>query len=159
MKKIVVFSLLSFIVLLSSCNNQTIVAYNDTIVSAHEKLLTINKDFSLQFESFIDKPKSKAEFLKLITETNAKIADAKKPVDELTPFDDEGMRQKMLEMFDAYDHTMSVFKAKAADVIDPSKKGESIMLLLSEFNKLKVLNDEIQEIQVRYANNNNTQLR
>jgi len=33
------------------------------------------------------------------------------------------------------------------------------MLFLTEFQKLKTLDDEIREIQITYAQNNNSQLR
>jgi len=77
MKNASLFFLLTFLVVLTSCNNQTITSYNNTIVAAHEELLKINEDFSSQYEVFIGKPKSKAEFQKLIAATKIKIEEAK----------------------------------------------------------------------------------
>lgn len=159
MKIIKFLFIVNFIMCVSSCNNQTIVSYNNTIVSAHEELLKINQDFSLQYEQFLEKSKSKTEFLALISKTKTRIAEAKKTVEALILINDEGLRAKMLDMFDAYDNSMLVFKVKIDTLTNPALKSEAIMLLLTEFNKLKELDDEIREIQVRYAANNNTQIR
>jgi hypothetical protein len=159
MKNANLLFLLSFLVLLTSCNNQTITNYNNTIVAAHEELLKINKDFSSQYETFIGKPKSKAQFQKLIELTRGKIAEAKKPVEGLIPINDEGMRDKVLDMFLAYDNSMYVFNLKSNIITNPTTKEEAYMLFLTEFQKLKTLDDEIREIQITYAQNNNSQLR
>lgn len=159
MKIIKFIFIVSLIMCISSCNNQTIVSYNNTIVSAHEELLKINQDFSMQYEQFLEKSKSKAEFMALISKTKTRIAEAKKTVEALIPINDEGLRAKMLDMFDAYDNSMLVFKVKIDTLTNPALKSEAIMLLLTEFHKLKELDDEIREIQLQYAANNNTQIR
>lgn len=159
MKNAGLIFLLSFLVVFTSCNNQTITSYNNTIVAAHEELLKINQDFSSQYEVFIGKPKSKAQFQKLIAASKIKIAEAKKPVEALIPINDEGMRDKVLEMFLACNNTMYVFNLKSDMITNPAKKEEALMLFLTEFQKLKTLDDEIREIQITYAQNNNSQLR
>lgn len=158
MKNASLFFLLSLF-FLTSCNNQTITSYNNTIVASHEQLLKINEDFSSQYESFIGKPESKAAFQKLVAATKTKIAEAQKPVDALIPINDEGMRDKVLEMFLAYNNSMYVFNLKSDVITNPAKKEEALMLFLTEFQKLKTLDDEIREIQITYAQNNNSQLR
>jgi hypothetical protein len=151
--------LFSIFILLVSCGNQTITTYNDTIVVAHDKLIKINADFFYKCESFVGKPESKQTFKKLIEETKVKIAETKKPVEELIPIKDHGFRDAILEMFSKSEDSMATFSYKAGIITGQTSQQEAIDLFMKEYELFNELDVEIRDIQSRYAYYNNAQLR
>jgi hypothetical protein len=159
MKKTLLLILLSFSMVITSCNQQTIISYNNTIVKAHSVLISTNEDFFAKSRTYFGKPESKKEFLQLIEETKIKIAEGRKPVDELVEFKDHGLRKTILEMYSNSQNTMDIFKTYADMITSPGHETQTADLLEREYSKLIELDQLIKELQVQYAYYNKTELR
>lgn len=159
MKKTLLLILLSLSMVITSCNQQTITSYNNTIVKAHTILISTNEDFFSRSRTYFGKPESKKEFLQLIEETKIKIAEGRKPVDELVEFKDHGLRKTILEMYSNTQDTMDIFKTYADMITSPGHEVEKADLLVKEYSKLIELDQLIKELQVQYAYDNKTELR
>ena len=99
------------------------------------------------------------EFLQLIEETKIKIAEGRKPVDELVEFEDHGLRKTILEMYSNSQNTMDIFKTYADMITSPGHETLTVDLLEREYSKLIELHQLIKELQVQYAYYNKTELR
>jgi hypothetical protein len=159
MKKTLLLILLSLSMVITSCNQQTITSYNNTIVKAHTILISTNEDFFSRSRTYFAKPESKKEFLQLIEETKIKIAEGRKPVEELVEFKDHGLRKTILEMYSNSQDTMDIFKTYADMITSPGHEVEKADLLVKEYSKLIELDQLIKELQVQYAYDNKTELR
>jgi phosphoenolpyruvate synthase/pyruvate phosphate dikinase len=159
MKKTLLLILLSLSMVITSCNQQTITSYNNTIVKSHAILIRANEDFFTQSRAYFGKTESKKEFLQLIEETKSKIAEGRKPVEELVEFKDHGLRKTILEMYSNSQDSMDAFKASADMITSPGHETETAALLEREYSKLIELDQLIKELQVQYAYYNKTELR
>lgn len=159
MKKAIFLILLTASLLITSCNQQTLESYNDTIVLAHKNLLQTNDDFYGNCEKYLGKPESKKELLKLIEETKNKLSEARKPVEALVPFKDHGLRKTILEMYSNSQDSMDFFAANANLITDPDTQNKAVALFAVEYSKFIELDKLIKELQVQYAYYNNGTLR
>ncbi|MRX69204.1 hypothetical protein SAMN06265349_104110 [Flavobacterium resistens] len=159
MKKTILFFLIIFSFAITSCNQQTLETYNNTIVRAHQKLLFINDNFYEKATTYIGKPESKKLLADLIEETKRKVIEDRKAVENLVPFKDHGLRRTILEMYSSTENAM-FFYAANTDLITKTGNAEKAFKLfekpLSEFRELDQL---IRELQVQYAYYNKGQLR
>ncbi|MFB9077892.1 hypothetical protein ACFFLS_04400 [Flavobacterium procerum] len=158
MKKTTLLILLFVSVIFSSCNQQTLESYNNTIVASHSTLFDATNNFYEKCENYIGKPESKKDLLKLIKETKAKLVEGRKPVDALTPFKDHGLRDTMLEMYTSSEQSMDSFAANA-DVVTGSDLEKAMILFKGEYDRLIELDTLIKELQVQYAYDNKGELR
>jgi YesN/AraC family two-component response regulator len=159
MKKVTFLILLMVSSLITSCNQQTLESYNDTIVLAHKILLETNNNFYVNCEKYLGKPESKKELLKLIAETKNKLSEARKPVEALVPFKDHGLRKTILEMYTNSQDSMDFFAANVNLITEPDTRNKALTLFAVEYSKFVELDKLIKELQVQYAYYNNGTLR
>lgn len=159
MKKASLLILLMISSLFTSCNQQTLESYNDTIVLAHKILLQINDNFYSNCEKYLGKPESKKELLKVIEETKNKLNEARKPVEALVQFKDHGLRKTLLEMYSNSQDSMDLLAFKANIITEPNTRDKALILFATEYSKLAELDKLIKELQVQYAYYNNGTLR
>jgi len=160
MKKITLLFLLVVSATFISCNQRTTQSYNDQIVEAHSKLFQANDEFLRGSLTFVGKPESKKDFLKLITATRNKLVEAKKPIELLDPLStDHGLRKTMLDMFSSSINSMDALEINVDMLVAKNNEEKAATLLQGAFTEILELDEVIKEAQAEYASANNAQLR
>lgn len=159
MKKTILLLLAIIAATITSCNQQTLESYNDTIVLAHKELLYTNDNFYKEMKSYIGNPESKNLLVNLIKETRIKINEGKKPVEALVPFTDHGLRRTILEMYSSTEDAMDLYAVNVDLITKKGNEEKTAKLLGGQISKFTELDQLIRELQVQYAYYNNGKLR
>lgn len=146
-------------VMFTGCNQSNTRSYNDTIVDAHKLLFEATNEFLSGSLDLIGKPESKKQLLKVIDATRKKLIEAQKPVEDLLPLNDKGLRQKMLEMFSTALNSMDGLEANIDILTKKDSEPKAAIMLKGVLSSLLELDESIKEIQVEYAESNNAELR
>ncbi|MEZ4880146.1 MAG: hypothetical protein R2801_08295 [Chitinophagales bacterium] len=158
MKKIIFISTAIITLIFTSCGVDK-TTYNDKIVTAHTALLEINQNVANNFENYLGKLEQKDAFVKFIDESLAKMQESKKTIEDLKPIEDEGMRDKLLEMYDTYTKTLELYKSKADIITNDANYDNVVELYNDELEKIQKLDTEIKIMQEQFASKNNIQLK
>lgn len=159
MKKTIFLFLAILSATLTSCNQQTLESYNNTIVFAHQKLIYTNDHFFKESSEYIGNPKSKNLLVNLIKETKRKLNEGKKPVEDLVPFKDHGLRRTILEMYSNTEDSMDFYAANVDLITDPNSREKAAKLFREQILKFSELDQLIRDLQVQYAYYNKGKLR
>lgn len=157
MKKTVLLFLAVFATI-TSCNQHTLETYNNTIVIAHKNLIYTNDAFFKETSTYIGDPKSKNLLINLIKETKRKVNIDRKPVEDLIPFKDHGLRRTILEMYANTEDSMDLYAANIDLIIDPESREKTAKLFKDQILKFAELDQLLRELQVQYAYYNNGKL-
>jgi hypothetical protein len=159
MKKTILLFLAIVAATITSCNQQTLETYNNTIVLAHKELLYTNDNFYKEAASYIENPESKNLLVNLIKETKIKINEGRKPVEALVPFTDHGLRRTILEMYSSTEDAMDLYAANVDLITKKGNEEKTAKLFGEQISKFTELDQLIRELQVQYAYYNNGKLR
>jgi hypothetical protein len=159
MKKTILLLLVAVCASISSCNQQTLETYNNTIVVAHKNLIYTNDAFFKENSTYIGDPKSKNPLIRLIKETKRKVIEDRKPVEDLVPFKDHGLRRTILEMYANTEDSMDLYAANIDLITDPESGEKTAKLFREQILKFAELDQLIRELQVQYAYYNKGTLR
>lgn len=144
---------------LTSCGNKTIENHNDTIVLAHNELIKIDESLSNGLTKYFGKPELKEDLKKFLSEKREQLIAGRKPVENLADFKDSNMKEYCLDLFDRYESLLLTMNLKVDVITGPNANFEMVSMFINEFEKIDEAEKDLKEAQLRYASNNNVQLR